>query len=163
MLVQTGEANVHKTAEMEKGILFGKNVTVWRWSHVSEGTVLGDNVMIGEGVFIGKNSKIGSDVRIQNGTQIFEGVIIEDRVYIGPNVVFTNVRKPKVDRKAEKYLETIIKKGASIGANSTVICGVEVGEGATILPGTVVHKSIPPKVTACGNPARIAKQPKYTL
>ena len=163
MLVETGNARVHKTAEIEKGILFGKDITIWRWSHICEGVLMGDNVMIGENVYIGKNVKIGSNVRIQNGCQIFDGVIIEDRTYIGPNVIFTNVRKPKVDRKAERYLETIIRKGASIGANSTVICGIEVGEGAVILPGTVVHKNIPPKITVCGNPSRVIKQPKMTL
>jgi len=154
---------IHEKAEVDKGAKVLESVTIWRWSHICEGAFIGENTMIGECVYIGMNATVGADVRIQNGSQIFDGVVIEDNVYIGPNVVFTNVRKPKVERKAEEYLPTVIKKGASIGANSTIVCGIEVGEGATVLPGTVVHKTIPPRVTCAGNPARILKQPRMTL
>jgi len=153
---------IHEKAEVETKNI-GENVVVWRWSHISKDVSIGNNVMIGEFVYIGSNVKIGNDVRIQNGAQIFDGAVIEDMVYIGPNVIFTNVRKPKITRKAETYLETIVHKGASIGANSTIVCGIEVGEGASVLPGCVVHKSIPPYVTVGGNPSRVLKQPRITL
>lgn len=163
MLVEVGNANVHNTSELEKGVIFGKNLIVWRWSHVMPGTVIGDNVMIGEGVHIGKNVKIGNNVRIQNHALIFEGVILEDDVFIGPAVVFTNIRRPKAYIPNKNFQKTLIKKGVSIGANATIICGITIGEDTTVGAGCVVVKDIPAGVTVVGNPARVVKQPRITL
>lgn len=153
----TGSLSMHKTAEVEPNVIIGHNCRVWRWSHVSGGVVMGDNVMIGEGVHVGTNVKIGNNVRIQNGAQIFEGVELEDDVFIGPEVCFTNVRKPKINEPTNDYIKTLVKKGASIGANSTIICGITIGEKTIVGAGCVVHKSIPDKCTVVGNPARIVK------
>jgi UDP-2-acetamido-3-amino-2,3-dideoxy-glucuronate N-acetyltransferase len=159
----TGTATVHITADVEVGVTFGKNVRVWRWSHIMPGAVLGDWVKIGEHVHIGPNVKIGNGVKIQNGAQIFEGVVIEDDVYIGPGACFTNIRKPRSSRPNNKFLQTIVKKGASIGANATIVCGVTIGENAMVGAGCVVNKDIPPNVTVVGNPARVVRQPKVFL
>ena len=163
MIEEVGHAMVHELAVMEDGVKYGKNVKIWRWSHVSSGTKIGDNVMIGEHVHIGPNVVIGDNVRIQNGVNIFEGVILEDNVFIGPSACFTNIRKPKSAVPNKRFLPTVIKKGASIGANSTIVCGVEVGENTMVGAGCVVHKSIPSNVTVVGNPARIIRQPKIKL
>jgi len=163
MMEQTGSAKVHHTSELEEGVVFGHDLTVWRWSHISKGATIGDNVMIGSHCHIGPNVKIGNNVRIQNGCQIFDGAVLEDDVFIGPAVVFTNIRRPKTAKPNKNYLETIVKRGASIGANSTIVCGVEIGKSVMVGAGTVVHKSIPENVTIVGNPARIVKQPKIKL
>jgi len=162
VLELTGNASVHRTAELEEGVTFSKNLKVWRWSHICAGAVIGDNVMIGEHVHIGPNVKIGNNVRIQNGVNIFDGAVIEDDVFIGPAVCFTNIRKPSAVKQNKEFLKTIIKRGVSIGANSTVVCGITIGEEVMVGAGWVVHKDIPPYVTIVGNPARIIKA-KYKL
>lgn len=153
----TGTAKVHKSSEIEEGVIYGKNVVVWRWSHIRTGTTIGDNVMIGNHVDIGKNVIIGNNCRIQNGAQIPEGVMLGDNVFIGANVSFNNVRKPKASMLSSSYLPTIIKTGATICANAVLECGITVGEKTTVKTGCVVHKDIPDKVTVVGNPARITK------
>lgn len=163
-LEMTGSAKVHHTAVLDPNkVRFGKNLRVWRWSHVMPGTVIGDNVMIGEGVHIGPNVVIGNNVRIQNHALIYEGAVIEDNVFVGPSVVFTNIRKPRTTKPNKDYLKTVIGKGASLGANSTIVCGNEVGENAMVGAGCVVHKNIPANVTVVGNPARVVKQRRVTL
>lgn len=159
----SGTAKVHNTSEMEPGVKFGKDLRVWRWSHIMSGTVIGDNVMVGEGVHIGPNVVIGNNVRIQNHALIYEGVVLEDNVFIGPAVNFTNIRKPRSAKPDKNFLKTIVRKGASIGANATIVCGNEIGENAMIGAGCVVHKSIPPNVTVVGNPARIVKAKRINL
>jgi UDP-2-acetamido-3-amino-2,3-dideoxy-glucuronate N-acetyltransferase len=159
----TGSMRVHPTSIIEDGITFGNDVVIWRWSHICKGAVIGSNVMIGERVHIGPNVTIGNNVRIQNGVDIFEGAILEDDVFVGPHVCFTNIRKPRVTKPNKSYLKTVIRRGASIGANATIVCGIEVGENSMVGAGCVVHKTIPSNVTVVGNPARIIKQPKITL
>lgn len=162
-MIETGSAKVHVTSEMEHGVIYGHGLVVWRWSHICPGVIIGDNVMIGEHVHIGPNVKIGNNVRIQNGVNIFDGVEIEDDVFIGPSVCFTNIRKPRTSKPDKNFLKTIIKKGASIGANSTIVCGVTIGDNSMVGAGTVVIKDVPENVTVVGNPARVVKQPKIKL
>jgi len=159
----TGTMKVHPTSVIEDNVIFGNEVVVWRWSHICKGAKIGNNVMIGERVHVGPNVIIGNNVRVQNGVDIFEGAVIEDDVFIGPHTCFTNIRKPKTTRPNKNYLKTTVKRGASIGANVTIVCGIDIGENATIGAGCVVHKNIPRNVTVVGNPARIVKQPKINL
>lgn len=156
-LEETGNATVHRTAELEPGVIFGKNLRVWRWSHVSAGAQIGDNVMIGEHVHIGPNVIIGNNCRIQNGVNIFDGVVLEDDVFVGPMVCFTNIRKPKAAVPNKNYMKTVVKKGASLGAGTIVVCGVIIGEGSLSGAGTVIIKDVPPHVTVVGNPQRCVR------
>ena len=119
------------------------------------GAVVGNNCIIGQNVFIGANVKLGNNVKVQNNVSIYEGVICEDDVFLGPSAVFTNIINPRsaISRKNE-YKKTIVKKGASIGANATLVCGIEVGEYAFIGAGAVVTKSVLPYALVTGNPAR---------
>lgn len=146
---------IHHTSVADEGCRIGNNVKVWHFSHIMPGAEIGDNCSIGQNVFVGQNVKIGSGVKIQNNVSLYEGVVCENDVFIGPSVVFTNVINPRstVSRK-EEFKSTIVKKGASIGANATIICGVEIGEYAFVGAGAVVTKSIIPYALVMGNPAR---------
>ncbi len=145
---------IHDTSVLDEGVHLGGGTKIWHFSHISSGVFIGENCVIGQNVFIGKNVKIGNGVKIQNNVSVFEGVELEDNVFIGPSVVFTNVINPRafIERKSEFKL-TLIKKGASIGANSTIICGNTVGEYALIGAGSVVTKSVPAHELWYGNPA----------
>jgi len=132
----------------------GENTKIWHFSHVMPGAQIGKNCTIGKYVSIEKNVKIGNNVKIQNHVSVFEGVVIEDDVFVGPGVVFTNVKKPKSAKPAKKYLKTIVKKGASIGANATILPGIIIGENAMVGAGAVVIKDVPKNTTVIGNPAR---------
>lgn len=148
--------SIHKLADVEDGAQIGEGTKIWRWTHIMPGAEIGENCTIGQNCFIA-NTKIGDNVKVQNNVSVYTGVILEDDVFIGPSVVFTNVRKPRSCDviPEDKYAKTIIRKGATIGANATVVCGVEVGEGAMIGAGSVVSKNVPPHVTVVGNPAGI--------
>lgn len=132
----------------------GAGTKIWHFSHVMPGAKIGKNCTIGKYVSIEKNVKIGNNVKIQNHVSVFEGVIIEDNVFIGPSVVFTNVKKPKSARPTKKYLKTIIKQGVSIGANATILPGITIGANAMIGAGAVVTKDVTKNTIAVGNPAR---------
>lgn len=146
---------IHETAEVEVGAIVSRTAIIWRHAHVSGGVRIGENCVIGEGVHIGPHVTIGNGCKIQNGAQLFEGVTLEDDVFIGPHVVFTNVLTPRafIDRKAE-FKPTLVRRGASIGANATIICGVAVGEYAMIGAGSVVTKNVEPHALVVGNPAK---------
>ena len=121
----------------------GDNTTIWAFAHISTGAVIGSNCMIGEGVHVGPGVKIGDGCRIQNGAQLFEGVTLEDDVFIGPHVVFTNVLTPRAfAKRASAFDETIVKHGASIGANATIVCGVTIYAYAVVGAGSVVTKGV---------------------
>ncbi len=133
----------------------GENTKVWQFSIILPEAIIGKNCNINCHVFIENEVTIGDNVTIKSGVQIWDGVTIEDDVFIGPNVTFTNDIFPRSKKYPEKFLKTIIKKGASIGANATIIAGIEIGEYAMIGAGSVVTKNIPPHTLCYGNPAKV--------
>ena len=134
----------------------GDNTTIWALAHISRGVVVGKRCMIGEGVHVGPGVKIGDGCRIQNGAQLFEGLTLEENVFVGPHVVFTNVRSvPRAfAKRASAFDLTLVKRGASIGANVTIICGIEIGEFAMVGAGSVVTQSVRHHTLVVGNPTR---------
>ena len=145
----------HSTAVIDEGSEIGEGVKIWHFSHIMPGCKIGDGCNIGQNVVVSPKVILGKNVRVQNNVSIYEGVICEDDVFLGPSMVFTNVINPRsaVSRRAE-YKQTVVKKGASIGANATIICGNEIGEFAFIGAGAVVTKSVPPYALVFGNPAK---------
>ena len=145
---------VHETAIVEEGFLLGERTRVWHFSHLMNGSRIGCDCIIGQNVFIDKNVIIGNRVKVQNNVSIYNGVTIEDDVFIGPSAVFTNVINPRsfIDRKNE-FQQTHVKRGATIGANATIVCGVEIGEYAMIGAGSVVTRSVKSFELVYGNPA----------
>ena len=150
---------VHETSLIDDNVNVGKKTKIWAFSHVMEGTTIGENCVIGEGVHIGCNVKIGNNCKIQNHSLIYEGVIIEDNVFIGPNVVTTNDIDPKaVGEWKDRFRKTYFKKGSSVGANSTIICGNTIGENSTVGAGSVVTKDVEKNTVVVGNPARFMRR-----
>lgn len=147
---------IHPTAIIDEGAVLGDNVTLWHWCHVMGGATIGDNCSLGQGVFVADEVEIGNNCRIQNNVSLFTGVIIEDDVFIGPSVVFTNVKHPRINKPTpkEEYARTTVKKGTSIGAGAVIVCGVTIGENAMVGAGAVVTKDVPAGVTVVGNPAK---------
>jgi len=144
---------IHKDACVEGFV--GTNTKVWRWSHIASTGDVGDDCMIGQGCYIA--GKVGDRCKIQNGCQVFFGVEIADDVFLGPNVVFTNVRYPMAAKVQGALWRTIVENRVSIGANATILCGVEIGAGAIVGAGAVVVRDVPENTTVVGNPARIIK------
>jgi UDP-2-acetamido-3-amino-2,3-dideoxy-glucuronate N-acetyltransferase len=144
----------HHTAIVDEGANIGENSNIWHWSHVCSGAKIGNSVSIGQNVFIGNKVVIGNKCKIQNNVSIFDNVTLEDEVFCGPSMVFTNVYNPRsyIVRK-EEYKTTLIKRGATLGANSTIICGVTIGEFAFIGAGAVVNKNVKPFALMLGVPA----------
>lgn len=144
----------HETAIIDDGATIGNNSKIWHFSHIMK-AVIGNNCILGQNVFVANNVVIGDGVKVQNNVSLYEGVIVEDAVFIGPSAVFTNVINPRsfIERKDE-YKKTSIKKGASIGANATIICGNTIGEYALIGAGAVVTKDVKPYALMVGNPAK---------
>lgn len=145
----------HETAIIDEGCTIGNDVKIWHFSHVMSNCIIGDKCNIGQNVVISPDVVLGKNVKIQNNVSIYTGVICEDDVFLGPSMVFTNVINPRsaVNRKNE-YAKTIVKKGASIGANATIVCGHDIGEYAFIGAGAVVTKTIPAFALVVGNPAK---------
>ncbi|MGB4414079.1 MAG: acyltransferase [Paludibacter sp.] len=145
----------HETAVIDEGCEIGNGTKIWHFSHIMCGCSIGECCNIGQNVVISPYVKLGRNVKIQNNVSVYTGVVCEDDVFLGPSMVFTNVINPRshVSRKNE-YAETIVRKGASIGANATVVCGTEIGEYALIGAGAVVTKSVKPYALVIGNPAR---------
>ena len=146
----------HETSYVDDGVTIGNGTKIWHFSHIQTGAVIGEKCSFGKNVTISSNVIIGNGVKIQNNISIYDDVIIEDDVFCGPSCVFTNVINPRafVERKCE-YKKTMVKKGASIGANATIVCGVTIGEYALVGAGSVVTKDIPAYALAYGNPARV--------
>ena len=154
---------VHETSVIDEGALIGPSTKIWHFCHISSSAIIGQSCMLGQNVYIGPNVIIGDRVRIQNNACIYEGVIIEDDVFVGPSVVFTNVKEPRAYlNQKEKFLKTIVKKNASIGANSTIVCGITIREDAMIGAGSVVTKDIPAQELWYGNPAKFIRKVNYT-
>lgn len=147
--------DVHETAIVDPGAVIGNATKVWHWVHVSGGALIGEQCSLGQNVYIGNNVIIGNNVKIQNNVSVYDNVTLEDDVFCGPSMVFTNVYNPRsaVTRKNE-YRNTLVKKGATLGANCTIVCGVTIGEYAFIAAGAVVTKDIPPYALMAGVPAR---------
>jgi UDP-2-acetamido-3-amino-2,3-dideoxy-glucuronate N-acetyltransferase len=145
---------VHPQALCESKTI-GENTKVWAFTHVLPGAVLGRECNICDHVFIENDVKVGDRVTVKCGVQLWDGITVEDDVFIGPNATFTNDIFPRSKVYPEKFLRTIVKKGASIGANSTILPGITIGEGAMVAAGAVVTKSVPDKAIVMGNPARV--------
>lgn len=146
---------VHPTSIIDDGAKIGKGTKIWHFCHISTNAVLGERCNLGQNVFVASDVILGNNVKIQNNVSLYTGVICEDDVFLGPSMVFTNVTNPRsaVNRKGE-YSKTTIKKGASIGANATIVCGHDVGQFAFIGAGAVVTKDVPSYALMVGNPAK---------
>lgn len=147
----------HSTAVIDEGATIGSGTKIWHFSHVMPNSKIGANCNIGQNVVISPDVEIGNRVKVQNNVSIYTGVVCEDDVFLGPSMVFTNVINPRsaVERKKE-YQRTVVRKGATIGANATIICGIEIGEYAFIGAGAVVTKNVRPYELVMGNPAKHA-------
>ena len=145
----------HETAVVDSPCEIGKGTKIWHFSHVMPNSTMGENCNIGQNVVVSPDVVLGKNVKVQNNVSLYTGVVCEDDVFIGPSVVFTNISNPRsaVIRK-DQYLKTLIEKGASIGANATVICGNKIGQFALIGAGAVVTKNVLPHALVVGNPAR---------
>jgi UDP-2-acetamido-3-amino-2,3-dideoxy-glucuronate N-acetyltransferase len=146
---------LHKTSIVDEGANIGENTKIWHFSHICSGAIIGDNVVIGQNVYVGNNVIIGNDCKIQNNISVYDNVILEEGVFCGPSMVFTNVYNPRalINRKKE-FRNTLVKKGATIGANCTLICGVTIGKYAFIGAGALVNKDIPDFALILGVPGR---------
>jgi UDP-2-acetamido-3-amino-2,3-dideoxy-glucuronate N-acetyltransferase len=146
---------VHPTAIVDEGAVLGKGCRVWHFVHISARARIGAGCSFGQNVFVGNDVSIGNNVKVQNNVSIYDAVTLEDDVFCGPSMVFTNVYNPRsaVIRKSE-YRKTLVKKGATLGANCTLICGITIGEYAFVGAGAVVNKSLPAHALAVGVPAR---------
>lgn len=144
---------VHPTSVVDEGCRIGEGTKIWHFCHIMPGAVIGNNCNLGQNVMIASNVSLGNNVKVQNNVSIYEGVTCEDDVFLGPSVVLTNVINPRsaISRKNE-YKTTLIKKGASIGANASIVCGHTIGEYAFIGAGAVVTKDVPPYALIVGNP-----------
>jgi len=145
----------HPTAVIDEGCKIGKGTKIWHFSHIMAGAEIGENCNIGQNVVVSPGVKLGRNVKVQNNVSIYTGVICDDDVFLGPSMVFTNITNPRsqVIRK-DSYVTTIVEKGASIGANATIVCGNIIGRYAFIGAGAVVTKDIKPYALVMGNPAR---------
>ena len=148
-------SQIHEAAIVDKGAKIGDGSRIWHWVHISAGAKIGNDCSFGQNVFVGNSVKIGNNVKIQNNVSVYDNVILEDDVFCGPSMVFTNVYNPRsaITRKDE-YRDTLVKKGATIGANATIVCGVTVGQYAFIGAGAVVNKDIPDYALMAGVPAK---------
>ena len=150
-----GHITVHPTAIIDEGAKLGDGTRIWHWVHICGGAVIGENCSMGQNVFIGNKVQIGNQVKIQNNVSVYDNVILEDGVFCGPSMVFTNVYNPRslIERKNE-YKDTLVKKGATLGANCTIVCGTVIGEYAFVGAGAVINKDVKPYALMVGVPAR---------
>ncbi len=146
---------IHETALVDKGADIGSGTVIWHWSHISSGSKIGKNVTVGQNVFVSSNAIIGDGCKIQNNVSIFDGVILEENVFCGPSMVFTNVVNPRafINRKSE-FQNTYIERGVTMGANCTIVCGVRLGAFSFVGAGAVITKDVKPYAMMVGVPAR---------
>lgn len=145
----------HETAVIDEGAIIGKGSKIWHFSHIMPECEIGENCNIGQNVVVSPGVKLGRNVKVQNNVSIYTGVICEDDVFLGPSMVFTNVVNPRSQvNRSGQYVQTIVRRGASIGANATIVCGHNIGEFAFIGAGAVVTKEVLPFALVVGNPAR---------
>ena len=145
----------HETAVIDDGAIIGTGTKIWHFSHVMDSAEIGENCVLGQNVFVGNKVILGNNVKVQNNVSVYEGVVCEDDVFLGPSMVFTNVINPRsaIERKTE-FKTTLVKKGATIGANATIICGITLGEYCFVGAGAVVTKDVKPYALMTGVPAR---------
>ncbi|KAB8044004.1 acyltransferase [Janthinobacterium aquaticum] len=148
-------SNIHVTAIVDEGAVIGEGTRVWHWVHISGGARIGKACSFGQNVYVGNDVQIGDNVKVQNNVSVYDAVTLEDDVFCGPSMVFTNVYNPRsaVTRKNE-YRRTIVRKGATLGANCTIVCGVTVGAYAFVGAGAVVNRDVKPYALMAGVPAR---------
>lgn len=146
---------VHETAIIDEGAQIGADSRIWHWAHICSGARIGKSCSFGQNVFVGNKVKIGDNVKVQNNVSVYDNVTLESNVFCGPSVVFTNVYNPRstIERKAE-YKDTLVKKGATLGANCTIVCGVTIGSYSFIGAGAVVTKDVPAYALVVGVPAK---------
>ena len=145
----------HETSVIDEGCEIGEGVKIWHFSHIMPGCKIGDRCNIGQNVVISPDVELGNNVKVQNNVSIYTGVICEDDVFLGPSMVFTNIINPRsAIVRRDKYVETRVGRGASIGANATIVCGNDIGEFAFVGAGAVVTKSVLPFALVVGNPAK---------
>ena len=146
---------IHPTSIIDDGALIGENTKIWHWSHICAGAKIGNNCSLGQNVFIGNKVKIGENTKIQNNVSIFDNVIIEKNVFCGPSMVFTNVYNPRSEIcRKDEYKSTLIREGATMGANCTIICGTIIGKYAFIGAGAVINKNVKNYALMVGVPAK---------
>lgn len=148
-------AMIHESAIVDEGAQIGAGSRVWHWVHVCGGAKVGEGVSLGQNVFVGNKASIGDHCKIQNNVSVYDNVHLEEGVFCGPSMVFTNVYNPRslIERKNE-YRDTLVKKGATLGANCTIVCGVTIGEFSFVGAGAVINKDVPPYALMVGVPAR---------
>lgn len=146
---------IHESSYIDENVSIGDNTKIWHFSHILSGSVIGSNCSFGQNCVVGPKVKIGSGVKVQNNISIYEGIEIEDDVFLGPSMVFTNVTNPRafIVRRHE-FKKTLLKRGCTVGANATVVCGVTIGEYALIGAGTVVNRDVKPYALMVGVPAK---------
>ncbi|MFN5324797.1 MAG: acyltransferase [Bacteroidota bacterium] len=151
----TADFFVHESSYVDEGCVIGKGTRIWHFSHIMTGCEIGEGCNIGQNVVVSPGVRLGNNVKIQNNVSVYTGVVCEDDVFLGPSMVFTNVTNPRsaVNRRGE-YKETLVRKGATIGANATIVCGHCIGAHAFIGAGAVVTKDVPDFALVVGNPAR---------
>ena len=145
----------HETAVIDQGVEIGTGTKIWHFSHIMTGSVIGENCNLGQNVVVSPQVTLGNNVKVQNNVSIYTGVICEDDVFLGPSMVFTNVINPRsAIKRREEYLKTVVGKGATIGANATIVCGNDIGSFAFIGAGAVITKEVLPYALIVGNPGK---------
>ena len=150
------EYQAHETAVIDPGASIGKGSRVWHWTHISAGAVIGEACSFGQNVFVGNRVRIGNNVKVQNNVSVYDNVTLEDDVFCGPSMVFTNVYNPRSEiRRMDEVRPTLVKRGATLGANCTIVCGVTIGRYAFVAAGAVVTQEVPDYAMVAGSPATI--------
>ena len=146
----------HETAVIDEGAVIGRGTKIWHFSHIMGGAKIGENCVIGQNCFVARDAKIGNGVKLENNVSVYTFVTLEDNVFVGPSAVFTNDLNPRAPYpKGGKWIPTLVKRGASIGANATIVCGITIGKWAFIGAGAVVTKDVPDYAIVRGVPARV--------
>ena len=148
---------IHETAIVDEGAVIGSDTFIWHWVHVCAGAEVGDHCVLGQNVYVGGKARIGDKCKIQNNVSVYDGVVLKRGVFVGPSAVFTNVINPRAFlEKKDEFKETIVEEGATIGANATILCGVNIGKYAMVGAGAVVTSDVPDFALVKGVPARIS-------